>query len=188
MTRKLNLLAAAVATCAALGAMPSYAQLANSGLYIGGSIGPSRFQGDAIGGVSTRDRSDTGGKAHVGYEFTPNIALELGYADLGSADSAAGDVDTSGAFLDVVGKMPFTQQLSGIARVGAFSGRSDFTSVVPGVSGRTRSTQPKLGLGLQYDFTKNVSLRGEWERYRFERTTGSKANTDLATIGLNFRF
>ena len=185
MTKKLKTLAAAsIAVCAALASLPSYAQLANSGLYIGGNVGPTKYRGDDIGGFTT-DRSDKGGKLYAGYEFTPNVALELGYADLGSYTSAIGSADGQGAFLDVVGKVPFTPQLSGIARLGAFNGKVDGT--LAGFEDSATKTTPKVGLGLQYDFTKNVALRGEWERYRFE-AFGEKSNVDLATIGVKFRF
>ena len=40
---------------------------------------------------------------------------------------------------------------------------------------------------MQYDVDRNLGVRGEWERYRFD-AFGSKANTDLYSIGLNYRF
>ncbi len=184
MTKKIQTLVAAVAACAALMALPSQAQVVNSGLYLGGSAGQTKYKGDNVGGFST-DRSDKGGKIYGGYEFTPNIALELGYADLGTFSSAVGSVSGEGPYLDVVGKMPFTPKLSGLARVGVFNGKADFTS--PLISDTERNAKPKVGLGLQYDFTPNIAVRGEWERYHFE-AFGNKANTDMASVGVNFRF
>ena len=182
MNFKLKTLASCATACAALVAAPAFAQ---DGLYIGGSIGQSKYKGDDIGGLST-DRKDTGGKLFGGYEFTPNIALELGYADLGKATSAAGSVKGKGAYLDAVGKVPFTPQLSGIARVGVFQGKADFEGPL-GIRDSDEKTAPKVGLGLQYDVTKNVAVRGEWERYRFE-AFDRKANADLYSLGMNYRF
>jgi OOP family OmpA-OmpF porin len=189
MTKRLQFVAAAAAACAALMAVPAHAQSTwtDNGLYIGGSIGRSDYKGGS-GGFPI-DRKDTGGKIYGGYEFTPNIALELGYVNFGEFEvPGAGKFENDGAFLDIVGKIPFTPQLSGIARIGAFNGKAEFTSataLLPSTS--ERNTKPKVGFGVQYDFTKNVAMRAEWERYRFE-AFGGKANTDLASIGVQYRF
>ena len=45
----------------------------------------------------------------------------------------------------------------------------------------------KAGFGVQYEFSKNVSLRGEWERYRFE-TLGAQPEKDLYSLGVSYRF
>ena len=44
-----------------------------------------------------------------------------------------------------------------------------------------------MGAGVQYDFDKNLGVRGEWERYRFD-ALGGKSNTDLYSVGVNYRF
>src|SRR5947199_5705699 len=85
------------------------------GLYVGGSIGTTRYKGDDIGGLAT-DRSSTGGKVYGGYEFTPNVAVEAGYADVGKASSAAADVKGRGVFVDAVGKVPLMDNLSAFGR------------------------------------------------------------------------
>ena len=42
-------------------------------------------------------------------------------------------------------------------------------------------------LGVQYDFDKQLGVRGEWERYRFD-ALGSKSNADMYSVGLNYKF
>jgi OOP family OmpA-OmpF porin len=44
----------------------------------------------------------------------------------------------------------------------------------------------KVGGGVQYNLTPNASIRGEYERYRFNVMGSPKA--DLVTVGLNYRF
>lgn len=173
----MKLIAKAIASAAALAAISAHAE----GLYIGGSLGSSHFNGSDIGGVST-DRSSTGGKLYGGYGFTPNIAVELGYADLGKASSAAGDVKSRGAFVDLVGKLPISQSFSAIGRVGAYNGRT----TVPGAGSETK-TNEKYGLGIQWDMNKQTAIRGEWERYRFD-AFGDKTDADLYTVGVNYQF
>ena len=151
------------------------------GLYVGGSIGNTRYKGDDIGGLAT-DRSSSGGKLYGGYSFTPNIGVELGWAELGKFKSAAGEVKGNGVFVDAVGTVPFTESLSGLARVGLFNGKLNDSTL-----GSDRGTSYKFGAGLQYDFNKKAGIRGEWERYRFN-ALNTKTNTDMLSVGLNYKF
>ena len=173
----MKLIAKALVCAAALAAFSVQAQ----GPYVGGSLGSSKYKGPSVGGLPT-DRSSTGGKVYGGYEFTPNIALEAGYADLGKAESAAGSVRGRGIFVDAVGKVPLGQNFSAIGRLGAFNAKAKTS---PG--GSDRDTNLKYGLGVQYDFSPNTAIRGEWERYRFE-AFDTKANTNMYSVGLNYRF
>lgn len=168
---------AAVVTASGLAAFAAHAE----GLYFGGNVGASHYKGSEVGGLET-DRSDTGLKIHGGYSFTPNFALETGYARLGRFDSPAGRLKGDGVFLDAVGTVPLVDKLSAFGRVGVFNGKLDSSLL-----GSERNTNLKVGAGLQYDLTKNVGLRGEWERYRFN-AFGAKSNTDLYSVGVNYRF
>jgi OmpA-OmpF porin, OOP family len=152
------------------------------GLSIGGSVGSSRYKGDDIGGLST-DRRDTGGKVYGGWEFNPNFGLELGYTQLGKFSSAAGEAKVNGAYIDAVGKLPLGNNFSALGRIGAFNGKYENTLL-----GSERGTNVKVGAGVQYDVSKNLGLRGEWERYRFDATSNTKANADLYSVGLNYKF
>ena len=172
-----------VAGAAMLGAAGAFAQAGN-GFYAGGSVGNSHWKGSDLGGLAN-DGSDTGLKVYGGYAFTPNLGLELGYADLGEFNGPLGSLKANGAYLDAVGTVPLGMNFSALGRVGLFNGRLE--SNVAGLSDRDRSTKWKVGLGLQYDFSRNLGVRGEWERYRFDALSTS-ADTDLYSIGLNYRF
>lgn len=151
------------------------------GLSVGGSVGSTRFKGDDIGGLST-DRSNTGGKLYGGYGITPNVGIEAGYANLGKFSSGAGNVKGDGFFVDGVGTLPLGNNFSALGRVGVFNGKLDSS-----LAGNDRGTSYKFGAGVQYDIDKNLGVRGEWERYRFD-ALGTKANTDLYSVGVNYRF
>jgi OOP family OmpA-OmpF porin len=56
---------------------------------------------------------------------------------------------------------------------------------VPGAS--DRNSAPKVGLGAQYQLSPSTALRGEWERYRLD-AFGSKSNTDMYSLGVQFSF
>ena len=160
-----------------LGAAAAHAE----GLSIGGSLGSSHWKGDDIGGLAT-DRSDTGGKIYGGYAFTPNLGIEAGYANLGKFGSDAGSVKADGFYADAVGTLPLGNGFSALGRVGVFNGKLDSST-----AGSDRGTSYKVGAGVQYDFDKQLGVRGEWERYRFD-ALGTKANTDMYSIGLNYKF
>jgi OOP family OmpA-OmpF porin len=169
--------ARAIAGALALAALSVHAE----GPYVGGSLGTTRYKGPDIGGLAT-DRSSNGGKLYGGYEFTPNVAVEAGYADVGKASSAAGDVKGHGVFVDAVGKVPLTESLSALGRIGAFNGRAK-----DNLGNSDSGTDVKVGLGLQYDLNKQAGIRGEWERYRF-KAFGEKADADLYSVGFNYKF
>lgn len=174
----LTLLAAA----SILGAMPLAAQAqanALGGVYFGGNLGASRWHGDDAPGL---DRSDTAWKAYAGYDFTPNLALELGYVDLGDFSSSVGATSVDGPFLDAVGKYRFAPQWQGFARAGVFQSKLES----PGI-GSDRGTGLKAGLGVQYDITPNLGVRGEYERYRVE-AFDRNPQIGLFSVGLNAKF
>lgn len=151
------------------------------GLYIGGSAGGSHFKGNNVGGVQT-DRSSTGTKLFGGYQLTPNIAVEAGYADLGKFKSSAGQLKSQGVYLDAVGTVPIAGPWSALGRVGVYNGKVDNSLI-----GSDRGTNVKVGAGVQYAIDRNLSVQGEWERYRLD-ALGTKANTDLYSIGVKYSF
>lgn len=151
------------------------------GLYIGGSAGGSHFKGDSLGGVET-DRSSTGAKLFGGYQLTPNFALEGGYVDLGKFKSSAGQLKAQGVYLDAVGTVPISGPWAAIGRVGVFNSKVDNS-----LASSDRGTSAKLGAGLQYTIDRNLSVQGEWERYRLN-AGGTRANTDLYSIGVKYAF
>lgn len=171
-------IANALVCAALLGAAAAHAE----GLSVGGSLGSSHYKGDDIGGLAT-DRSDTGGKLYGGYSFTPNLGLELGYAQLGKFSSPAGEAKARGTYLDAVGTVPLGNNFSALGRVGVFGSRVENTAIGATDSG----TGWKVGAGVQYDFDKNLGVRGEWERYRVD-AFDTKSNVDMYSVGLNYRF
>lgn len=171
----------AVAAVALAFGATGIAQAQTQGPYVGGSVGGSHFKGGRIGGAPATDRSATGAKVFGGYQLTPNVAVEAGYADLGRFDSRAGQLGADGVYLDAVGKLPLTGQWSALGRVGVFNGRTD------GVGGAGRATNAKVGAGVEYAIDSNLAVRGEWERYRLDTRSGGE-NSDLYSVGVKYAF
>ncbi len=151
----------------------------------------------------TQDRRGTGYKAFVGFPINPNWAVEAGYFDLGRfgftantspAGTLTGSARIKGFNLDIVGTLPITDNWSLLGRVGAAYAQTqdNFTStgavIVTDPSPRKREANYKYGFGTQYAFTPALTLRLEGERYRINDAVGQRANVDLISLGLVYRF
>ena len=202
-----------LAACATLAS--GLAAADDSNWYVGANAGVSHARIDdarissallGSGFASTSivdDERGTGFKVFGGYQFTPNFALEAGYFDLGRfgfdattvpAGTFNGRIKLRGVNLDLVARLPITQQLSAFARVGVnrAEARDTFTGTgavrVLDPSPHTRATNYKFGGGLQYDFTPSLGMRLEAERYRINDAVGNKGDINLYTVGLVYRF
>lgn len=129
------------------------------GFYAGGSVGGSDWSG-SVDGVRGSG-SGASGKLFGGYEFSTNFALEAGAMSLGHMRDSAGEASASGVYLDGVGRYEFAPQWSILGRVGVANARFS----TPG--GDHSDTGVKAGVGVQYDLTPTVALRGEYEYYHF---------------------
>lgn len=185
------------------------------GWYGGFGVGPSRsdiddarISGAVLGGGVTatttdKDNRDTGFKLYGGYQFDRFFALEGGYFDLGRFDYTAttvpagtlqGDLRYRGLNLDAVGRLPLTDKLSALGRVGLtyvdtsdrFQGSG--AAVVADPHPGKREDGYKYGVGLEYELTQALALRVEAERYRINDGVGNRGNVNLVTAGLVFRF
>lgn len=164
--------------------------------------------------ITSIDEDDTGVgyKLYGGVPLTRNFAIEGGFFDLGKFGyTATGNFPTrpgvpagtlnadlkvpKGVNLDLVGMVPFGNQFSLLGRVGVtrVQTRSNFSGTgavfFPG-SGAGQETDwgYKFGVGLEYAFSRAFAVRAEAERYRVPDTLGGKANVDLFSIGLVWRF
>lgn len=211
-------LARAVGTLglAALAAVASpFAVAGDLGWYGGINIGQSRANIDEAritgsllgGGFATTSIDDedhgTGFKLIGGYKFNRNFALEGGYFNPGRfgfaqttvpAGTLSGNVQLRGLNLDAIGVLPITQKFSAFGRAGLnYADSRDYVTGTGLVNvfnpnSSRRDTNYKLGLGLQYDFTRSLGMRFEAERYRISDAVGSKGDIDLFSVGLIYRF
>jgi OOP family OmpA-OmpF porin len=198
----------------AIAATP-FAMADEAGWYGGANIGQSRAKIDdpritsglqasglATTSITDDDRS-TGYKLYGGYQINRNFALEGGYFDLGKfgftantapAGTLSGNTRMRGLNLDLVGILPITDKFSVFARAGmtyaeakdSFSGTGAVNVLSPNPS--TRDANYKLGLGMQYELTQALAMRGEVERYRVNDAVGNRGDINLVSVGLVYRF
>jgi OmpA-OmpF porin, OOP family len=161
MTKKL--LVAMLGTAAMTLSTGALAQLATvPNFYLGAEVGQADFGSD----------DDTAFKLIGGYQFHRNVAVEAGYGllfDKGGSEVTALEVVAVGMF-------PVMNQLSIIGKLG-FANVDVETPV-----GSDDKTELTYGVGVQYDFTRNLGVRGQWQRYDTDN------EVDLLSIGIVYRF
>ncbi|MDB5810741.1 MAG: OmpA/MotB domain protein [Betaproteobacteria bacterium] len=197
-------------------ALPATAAETIGNWYIGAGAGQARADtpntaavvvGTPVTSVATSgDSTSTGAKAFLGYQFNKYIAAEGGYFRLGdftfdATTTPAGTLhgsykNRSGWNLDAVGSLPlFNDKFSLLGRVGVQSSKT--SDLFNGTGAATALTNPspsknkvsyKYGAGAEYDFTKNIGVRAEWERYRVSDGINSEVNVNLVSGSLLYRF
>ncbi len=157
--------------------------------------------GFAVTSIDT-DSHKNAYKLFGGYQVNRYFATELSYFDLGKfsfyahtapAGEVNGTISVHGLAFDVVGLLPFTEQLSAFAKIGAAEAqtRDSFSSTLgAGLGGAPEQwhINGKFGAGLQYLLTAHVGVRAEWERYRINDAVRDHGNVDAWTVSLVFPF
>jgi OOP family OmpA-OmpF porin len=130
------------------------------------------YAGAEVGQADFGDTDDTAFRVFGGFQFHRNIAAEVGYAFL----LDKGPVEVTALELLAVGMFPVATNFSILGKLGfanvdveAFGASDDKIELV-------------FGLGVQYDFTRNLGVRGQWQRYNTEE------EVDLFTIGVVWKF
>lgn len=189
----------ALGVLAAATALPAAAQQTQH-FYAGLSLGQSKFSDECsqLPGFSCDDK-DTAFRIFGGYQFHPNIGVELGYADLGkakfSASGTGGSVSGEEKFtawdLVAVGSYPVGTSFSVYGKLGLYYGKAEASAnAVIGPFGASASdsetgTDFTYGLGAGFDFNKNFGARIEWQRYN---GFSDASNLDVFSLGVLYRF
>jgi OmpA-OmpF porin, OOP family len=199
---------------ALLGLLATSAAAADdSGFHVSASVGIADHADDAALGVpdvgrltGATDGDDTSWALTGGYRFNRNIAIEIGYVDLGEIDAAVSDVEggsdaratftfaTSGITLAMVGSFPIGNWVPYLKAGVLFSETElDFAGTVNGASFAARvdedSQDPLFGAGVGYDF-------GEHWRVQLDVTyfmesgdpDGGESDYLSTSLGVSWRF
>lgn len=156
------------------------------------SLGQGHLNADCTG-VQACDRSNTGGKAVLGYSFGNGFSLEGGYTHFGKFRASDGAVGLSakpealslgGAYTAALGP-----QWSLVGRVGVARVRTKLNAEVGSLSGSDseRSTQPIVGLAVNYALTPaaRIELGVDATRAQYQ---GERSNVRLVSLGARFAF
>jgi OmpA-OmpF porin, OOP family len=176
----------AAALIAAL--VPFAAQSApEQGFYLGGQVGNASIDEDFL------DDDDTSFGAYGGYKFNPYFSLEAAYTNFGSLDGRVTSgtdtvifgTDPQSLALKAVGSFPIGEQFSLFGNIGLHSWDLDQGSGenLEDVIGEDSATDPTYGIGGQFDFASNWSIRGQLQRYEFD-----DADLDEVSLGVHYTF
>ena len=180
---------------AMLVAAPAFAQ--DQGWYAGLHLGQAKAK-DACDGVSgagiSCDDNDTMFRILGGYQFNKNLAVELGYNDMGEVSASGGgitaNIESKIWELVAVGSWPFTPQFSAYGKLGMYRGETDFSTNAPGVGNESESnTDLTYGIGVRWDFTKNLGVRAEYQIYK-DLGGGNigESDVDAMSVGVIWKF
>lgn len=179
----------------ALGAPAAFAQAQTGipGWYVGGSLGEANISDINCPPGFTCDDKDTAWKIFGGYQINRTFAAEIGLTDLGEFGRNAGPVvlPIESQAWDLVGvaSWPLGNQFSLYGKLGLYYADTKANSNI-GPSGDETNTGWTFGAGAQYDFTRNVGMRAEWQRYNDVGggNVGGKSDVDVLSLGVLFRF
>ena len=168
---------AALGLAGAAGAQPSL-----SSVYLGATLGEAELK-DACQGVAGCDDKDTAWRILGGYQFNRHFAAEVGYHDLGKTSAPSGAAEATVWELVGVGTLPLASQFSLYGKLGVYRGELEAAGI------DESNTDLTYGVGVQYDFTKAIGVRGEWQRY--EKLGGGalvETDADVLSVGVLYRF
>ena len=192
---------ASLALLAAAGMAMSSGALAQGkgdmGFYIGATFGQSKVDLEDCGGGVDCDDKDTAWRILGGYQLNRNFALELGYHDLGTARQsvpgiASIDFKANAIEFLAVGMLPINNQFSLYGKAGLYRGEVKASATLFGVSDSLKETNTDLtfGFGAQFNVTRELGLRAEWQRYTSmgDNATIGESDVDVMSLGLVYRF
>lgn len=185
-------------------------------VYVVGSIGHSSVDLDkgaidndltsvgATGVSSTLDKSDTGYKIQIGYQFNQNFAVEGGYVYLGKAKysasynggNATADAKASGMNIAALGIFPINESFSVFGKFGMIDAKVEVSASATGPGGAASGTasatkwKTNFGIGGIYNINKQVSVRAEIERFSKLGDTNNtgESNVNLLSAGVMYKF
>lgn len=175
-------------------------------LGVGRTTADSASNGLSANGASgsiDQDRTRAAAGLSLGYQITPNFAVEAGWQDLGhyrynagltapTADSVNGTWRASGFKLVGVGSMPVAKDLSVYGKGGVFFSRTEFDAYGANTSMDQTKDRAVLtvGAGLAYSLTPRLDATAGWDRYQGlgDNASTGRSNIDTYSVGLKYKF
>ena len=184
MKLKATRLAAAAAVTLALPGLAA----ADSGLFVGASVGNTTIEDDFDGLVIDGDANSY--RLVTGFRFGELLGLEIGYQDFGELNelvtvgtlTSEALIDTNGWTAGATLDLPVNETFSLFGRAGVYFWDAEvivdgFSIDVPG------DENPYYGAGARVNVSPNFSLIGDWTRFELDN-----ANADMIALGFQYRF
>jgi opacity protein-like surface antigen len=142
----------------------------SAGVYVSGNVGRSQYDiGDGFG----KKRDVTAGGA-VGYQFNPNIGVELGFNDYGKVKFDGIDAKARTTHASMVLSAPIANEFSIYGRLGATSTERKLVNIAS-----DRKSEAIYGVGVGYNFTKQFAGTVEYQRL---------SDSDVSSVGAGVKY
>jgi OOP family OmpA-OmpF porin len=173
----------------ALAALLAVPVIASAQAYVGASVGSNTYK-LSFEDAST-SQSETGGKVYGGYNFTPNLGVEVGYANLGKWSESDGidtvSTKTQSLYLAAVGTVPLAAGFSVQGKLGV--ARHSTKVTLNELSDTVDRVTPLIGIGATYAFTPNVLGVLEFEHYgKVASESGLDLEAQMVSAGIRVKF
>jgi OOP family OmpA-OmpF porin len=139
--------------------------------YVGVNVGKNQMDYSGV-------NSSTAIGVLGGYSFNQNVAAEVAYTNLGSADYYGTSITGHVFSVAAVGSLPLNKDFSLLGKLGVASS----TVEVPGYS--ESKTDLTYGIGAQYNVSKTVGIRLGYDSFK----VGSSYTKDSALISIGAVF
>jgi len=194
---------ALLAAVAFFGASAAQAEVEGSGAYFGLSAGQTMLPDycESASGlvVATCEDKDTGYKIFGGYKFHTNFAVEGAYVNFGTFPATGTFLGTpfsveselTGFTAQAVGMVPLADRFTLMGRAGAIFWNSDSSAQVFGLTGSDSESGADLALGIggQFNFTRNFGLRADVDLYpKLGNDDTGEEDVTMVSVGLVFSF
>ncbi|HIV72000.1 MAG TPA: porin family protein [Candidatus Aquabacterium excrementipullorum] len=157
--------------------------------YIGISGGKPDLNTACVAGLRCDD-PDSAWSVFLGGQFNPYLGLQLGYLQLQDADRNGGDTKVRGVNIVLTGALPLGSNFSLNGRLGGTYGwtKTSVGAGVPAPSGNEEGFGASYGVGASWDFDRHWSVTLDWDRHHLKYAGDEKKDTDIASVGLRYRF
>lgn len=193
------------------------ANATTSGIYVIGQAGyadthmQNKIALDPVPGLKKMPNAGIAGRLGIGYQFNPNLAVELGYLQLpklktttpggqvvpGGPGYAAGSETLKQNAIDLAAKgiLPITDKFNAYAKLGVAYLTSTITSHFEGIKGNQNEYfdiakhkfAPEVGLGVTYNVTNNMFVDTSWTHIQ-PLGKSKPGNVDFAAVGIGYTF
>lgn len=159
------------------------------GIYEALDLGQSKAKDACKGVAGLCSYTDTAYRLAVGYQINQNFGIEGAYVDLGKTNaSVAGiavNIKNTEWQVAATGTYPFGNGFSLIGKAGiAFW---DQTTSIAVAGGNPTGKNILLGIGAQYDISKTVAVRGQYETHQIGDSVTGRGDLSMLSIGLVFK-
>ena len=180
-----SLLMAALAGSLGLGA-PAFAQESASHVYAGATFGQAHWRSGCLSGSSCDD-TNRALRVFGGYQINRIFAAEVGFHNLGKATGSTASVKGNAWETVGIAAWPVFGALSAYGKLGIFRGKAEGSGAL--IPNKETNYSPTYGFGAQWEFNRNIALRGEWQNYqRLGGGTIPKGDINVLSAGALWRF